>query len=462
MKLYALVLVTLFLLGYVSADLTADEKDTTWHVGLARVDVTPTDSLWLAGYAARDHGATGTLHPLWVKAMVVQDKNGHAGVIITSDLLGFPKHMSETIKRRCAEKYQLSNAHIILSSSHTHTGPVLDHSLYDVYECSQKDFDNIEQYSRELEDKIVDVVGDAFAHIQPVHLYSTNGVVRFQVNRRNNDAATLATQSDLHGPNDYAVPVLQARTAEDEVTALLFGYACHPTVLSSYEWSGDYPGFAQIELENRFPGTAMFFQGCGADQNPLPRRTVGLAQQYGEELAAAVANAVTEKSAPLTAELEMACDVIDLAMTGFPSQESLEKMAGAESNYQQRWATRMLKNMETGEPLQTSYPYPIQVWRLGEQALFVLGGEVVIDYAIQLKRIFGEHTFVMAYANDVMGYIPSVRVLREGGYEGVTSQIVYGLPGAWSADIENRIISTCINLARTVGIRMPESVLVSE
>ena len=68
-----------------------------------------------------------------------------------------------------------------------------------------------------------------------------------------------------------------------------FGYACHPTVLDGYEWSGDYPGFAQIELEKSYPGTvAMFFQGTGADMNPLPRRTVPLAQQYGEELAAAV------------------------------------------------------------------------------------------------------------------------------------------------------------------------------
>ena len=87
---------------------------------------------------------------------------------------------------------------------------------------------------------------------------------------------------------------------------------------------------------------------------------------------------------------------------------------------------------------------------------------MIVDYAINLKRIYGQDTFVIAYANDVMGYIPSVRVLREGGYEGATSQIVYGLPGTWTGDIENKIMSTCIELAEKVGVTMQETVLLQD
>jgi hypothetical protein len=78
----------------------------------------------------------------------------------------------------------------------------------------------------------------------------------------------------LKGPFDHDVPVLKV-SAGKKVRAIVFGYACHATVLSFYQWSGDYPAFAQIELGKAHAGTmALFWAGCGADQNPLPRRTV--------------------------------------------------------------------------------------------------------------------------------------------------------------------------------------------
>jgi hypothetical protein len=128
--------------------------------------------------------------------------------------------------------------------------------------------------------------------------------------------------------------------------------------------------------------------------------------------------------------------------------------------YQQRWAKKMLAELEKGESLPKSYPYPIQVWKLGQQPIFTMGGEVVVDYAIELKRIFGQEAFIMGYCNDVMGYIPSARVLREGGYEGASSQIVYELPSTWTADIEARIMYELVQLAKETGIKIPESKLV--
>ena len=82
------------------------------------------------------------------------------------------------------------------------------------------------------------------------------------------------------------MPVLAVKAAEGQAAApSLFGYACHATVLDGYEWSGDYPGYAQIELEKAHPGAiALFWAGCGADQNPLPRRHRELAEKYGQAL----------------------------------------------------------------------------------------------------------------------------------------------------------------------------------
>src|SRR5439155_3646460 len=118
------------------------------------------------------------------------------------------------------------------------------------------------------------------------------GSAGFGVNRRNNreaDVPKLIQQGALKGPVDHAVPVLAVFLPDGKLKAVLFGYACHNTVMSFYQWSGDYAGFAQMALEKSHPeATAMFFMGCGGDQNPLPRRQLALAERYGNMLAAAV------------------------------------------------------------------------------------------------------------------------------------------------------------------------------
>jgi hypothetical protein len=96
-----------------------------------------------------------------------------------------------------------------------------------------------------------------------------------------------------------------------------------------------------------------------------------------------------------------------------------------------------------------SYPYPIQTWKLGDGPVWVtLGGEVVVDYSIRLKTeirmVHGgdRPVWVAGYANDVMAYIPSVRVLREGGYEGESSMLYYGRPSRWAESVEEKIVTT--------------------
>ena len=435
-----------------------------WQVGVARVDITPQDTLWLAGYASRVHAAQGTLHQLWAKAIVFQDQNGKQAVLVTADILGFPKNISDHISKACTEKYGLERSELILSSSQTHTGPVLRESLDLTYPISDAHIDKIERYSKRLEESVINLVGEALRNKIPARLSAGNGVVRFQVNRRNNNAGILDLQTDLNGPNDYAVPVLRVNKDGGNLLAALFGYACHPTVLNDYQWSGDYPGFAQLALEARFPGmTALFFQGCGADQNPLPRRSPGLARQYGLELAAAVERVIEENQDTLQAKLKTGFSEINLVFDPPPSKKRIEKLAAdSTAGFRQVWAISILDKIKNQKQLPTSYPYPIQIWQLGDQLIFALGGEVVVNYAITLKRLYGQNTFVIGYSNDVMGYIPSLEILREGGYEGAVAQIVYDLPANWRADIETQIISHVITLAEDMGIGFQESNLLSD
>jgi hypothetical protein len=424
-----------------------------WKAGVAKAIITPKESVWQAGYASRTHASEGKLHDLWAKALALEDENGKKCVLVTTDMLGFPKAMSDRIRIQLNQQFGLTKAQIILNSSHTHSGPVLDDALHDIYPLDANEEAKIARYSRQLEAQIIALVGQAIKDLEPVELFAQNGVTRFQVNRRNNKEGTLREQTELKGPNDYAVPVIKAVTANGKLKAVAFGYACHPTVLDIYQISGDYPGFAQIELEKAHPGvTALFFQGAAGDQNPLPRRTISLTRQYGRELAAAVDRVLEEPMRSLPAQLQTAYSEITLPLSPPPTEAELTKTQGETTPYLKRWATRMLAEKKQGKPFITSYSYPLQVWKLGDQPLFSFGGELVIEYAIECKKRFGQDIFVMGYSNDVMGYIPSATILKEGGYEGASSQMVYGLPSVWGTSVPELIYAEINRLAEQVGI----------
>jgi len=427
-----------------------------WKAGVANIVITPKQPLWLAGYANRDHVSEGKLTDLYAKALVLEDETGKQAVLITADLLSIPKAASDTIRKHLATRFHLSKSQIIINASHTHTGPVLANALVDIYPFDESQQKKIVEYTSTLCNKIVNMVGKALHSMQEVDIYAGNGVTRFQVNRRNNIEAALTSQIELKGPNDYAVPVIKLVNKRGKLIAIAFGYACHNTVLSGYQFSGDYAGYAQLALEKTYSGaTALFFQGCGANQNPLPRRTIQLAKQYGEELAASVKRVIDEDMKLLTPQLQTAYVEIDLPLNVTSKEELLVKAKQPLERYQKAWVLRLLKKMDAGDSLITSYPYPVQVWTLGEQPIFTLGGEVVVEYAIELKRLFGPEIFVLGYSNDVMAYIPTLAILREGGYEGETSQIVYGLPGTWKANIETLIIQQALKLAKEVGLKFP-------
>jgi neutral ceramidase len=436
--------------GFSSA---SDKTIQGWKAGVARQIITPPENMWMGGYASRTTPSIGKIHDLWAKALALQDEKGQKSVLVSFDLSGMPKSMSDRIRDRLASSYQLSRKQILLNLSHTHSGAVLQDYLYHVYPLEEKDKAIIEQYSKKLEDQVVQLVGDALEALEPAQLSSANGVARFQVNRRNNIESVIHLQNELNGPNDYAVPVIKIADNSGEIIAIAFGYACHPTVLSENKWSGDYVGYAQIELEKMYPSaTALFFQGAGGNQNPLPRRTIALAQQYGKELAGAVERVLNEEMKILSPTLSLSYAEIPLPLNDVISQDKLLKMSQETSGHYQRWANIYYQKLEKGEPTPKNYPYPVQVWKVGEQTIVSLGGEPVVEYAIGIKHIFGRDTFVFGYSNDVMAYIPTGTILKEGGYEGATSQMAFGLPGTWKPNIELLIFQEIRRLAKNVEV----------
>lgn len=411
----------------------------------------------MSGYASRTRPAEGTLHDLWAKAIVLQDASGDRHAFISLDLVGIGRDISTAICDRLKSEHGLQRAQISLFTSHTHTGPVVGGNLGAMYFVDQTQRQKIDDYARFLPRAVDDVVAAAIDDLQTSQITYGMGSAGFAVNRRNNreaDVPALRAQGELKGPVDHSVPVLAIRSAEGDLRGVMFGYACHATVLSFYQWSGDWPGFAQIEIEKAYPGvTALFMAGCGADQNPLPRRTVELAENYGRQTAAAVTDVLQQNMESLPQPLNAVYEEIPLALAELPSKEQIQKNLQSSNRYEVGRAKLLLSQIEKNGKLSSTYPYPVQIVGFGDQVrLVVLGGEVVVDYSNRLRREFPNYDlWVAGYANDVMAYIPSLRVLREGGYEGASSMVYYGLPTVWSEQVEEHIVSTVHKLAERLG-----------
>lgn len=434
----------------------------TWKAGLARVAITPEKPVWLSGYSGK-RIPTGKLHDLWVKVLAIEDADGRRAVLVTSDVIGFSKAAYDSLSKRVEERFRFDRSRLLLTFSHTHSGPVLRESLIDYFPLDAAARKLITDYSSDLEDKIVETIGRAIEDLKPARLEAGEGTATFAVNRRNNReadiAGKLARGEALAGPVDHSVPVLVVRGQDNGLRAVVFGYACHNTTLAGLEYCGDYAGFAQIELESSTPGVqAMFWSGCGADQNPLPRRDAELCEKYGRMLAEGVRGAMRAGTQRIEPTLKTAFANVELRYEKVVPRETLEadakaRTADGQTTLRSRWAERLLERMDRGEPLATrgSYDYPVVVWRLGRSQLWIaLGGEVVVDFALRFKARYGAGTWVAAYTNDLVAYIPSRRVWVEGGYEGA-GVYEYGLPAErWSADVEERIIEGVSKLSGEV------------
>ncbi len=450
----ASVLVVSFLLpcGFIAQTQAAD----TWKAGVATANITPEKPMWMAGYAARTRPAEGKMTELWAKALALEDAVGKRVVLITLDLVGIDKGLSDAIRDELKAKHQLDRSQVAINCSHTHSGPVVARNLRPMhfYALDADQQALVKEYADSLQKIVVETVGKALDSLAPAELSWGNGTATFAVNRRNNKADEvpgLRAAGKLVGPQDHDVPVLAVKSADGKLLAVAFGYACHATVLDGYAWSGDYPGFAQIELEKAHPGcVALFWAGCGADQNPLPRRQVELAEQYGRDLAAAVDKVLAGTLAKVPPQLAATYAEIDLPLATLPTKDDLVAQTKDSNKYIVMRAQMLLEDIAAGKPLSPTYPYPVQTWKLGSDVTWLfLGGEVVVDFPLRLKgELAGTKTWVAGYTNDVMAYIPSRRVLLEGGYEGGGAMVYYGLPTVWTPEVETKIVAEALRQAK--------------
>jgi neutral ceramidase len=437
----------------------ANQGPGDWKAGVASTVITPDQPMWMAGYAARTKPSEGKIHDLKAKALVLEDAQGTRLIIVTFDLLGIPRPTRNWLEKQVKQRYNISPGALLLSASHTHSGPVIRESRYSIYGntlygLSPEQIKQSNQYVDNLQRKVLDLIGQAIDNLAPATLGYCHARAGFAMNRRLPTESGVRNSPNPDGPVDHDVPILRVDGPDGKLRAVLFGYACHNTTLSGYVFCGDYAGFAQLDVEQAHPGaTALFVAGCGADQNPYPRhgpQAIEYCEQHGRALANGVETALTVKARPVTGPIHAAIDTATLDFAEPPSREQLEEQAKSKDRYERRHAEVLLNELKQTGSIRKTYPYLVQVVRFGDDLTMVaLSGEVVVDYSLRLKsELPGKAVWVAAYTNDVFGYVPSDRVLREGGYEAGGAMRYTDLPGPFAPAIEERIVSTVHELTR--------------
>jgi hypothetical protein len=436
--------------------LYASGAEPEWKVGLAQVKITPEMPVPMSGYAARTKPFEAVAADLYVKALVLEDRDGQRGVIVTSDLLGFPAAVAEPICQRIEQKTGLKRSQILLNSSHSHAGPALSLKVNEK-ESSGEALRTVE-YTKQLQDKVVAAVEQATKEMRPAQLSCGAGVVHFVMNRREFTPNGVILGVNARGLADRTVPVLRVDDADGKLRAILFGAAVHGTTLGgdNYQLCGDYAGYAQAYVQEHFPHVqAMFMLGCAGDANPYPRGTMDMTRKHGQTLAEEVARVMETKFRPIRGPLKIAFDRADLPLQSL-SREEVEKLAKDKRNIKSFAGGQMLAILERGEKLPDHYTCPFTVWQFGpDMTLVGLPGEVVVDYVPMIEKAIGPNNlWIAAYCNDVFGYLPSARVLSEGGYE--TRGLYTGGVGLFDAKAEEVVVRTVAALAQKAGRKLPQ------
>ena len=305
-------------------------NNAAWKAGVAKVVITPQENMWMSGYGGRERPSEGKLTDLWAKALVLEDPRGQRAVLVTMDLVGIDRETSLAVRARSeGEAWPGAAADRPELLAHTLRAGGRQEPFADVLPRRAA-----AEAGLRLHGPAGGSVGGGRrrgdGQLSPSQIaWGRAGHVRRESPQQQGGggAADSLQRRRAERPVDHDVPVLKVdgrrRLAAGRRVRLRL--PCHGAELLSMV-CGDYPGFAQIELEKAHPGaTALFFAGCGADQNPLPRRTVELAQEYGRQLARAVDDVLGGKMTPIAGELSTTYEEIPLPLAKLPTKEELEE-----------------------------------------------------------------------------------------------------------------------------------------
>lgn len=410
------------------------------RVGVAKIDITPETPVRMYGYASRKTESEGIAGQLKASALAIGGDEGDGpAVLLCVDNGSVPAEMRAEVLRRVQDKMPLKPERFMLCNAHIHSGP----DIKGMGSITGEEHKHLAQYAKQLTDRLEKVVLEALTARKPGRLDWAQGTVGFAANRRVlKDGKWSGFGAVPDAPADHTLPLLRVTDADGKLLAVVVNYACHNTTLRGdfKQIHADWAGCAQEFIEADNPGAvALVTLGCGADSDPCPHGTVELCKQHGRALADEVKRRLAGPMKPVGGKITARMMTLEFPYAPTPPIEELKELA--KDSYP---AQRLLKLVEEAKKPPERERYPIATWTFGNDLSMVfLADEVVVDYALRLRRELGSRLWINAYSNDVSAYIASNRLLKEGGYEvnnSLGAQVTYGRSEQMQPTMEDRIV----------------------
>ncbi|MCM8804576.1 MAG: neutral/alkaline non-lysosomal ceramidase N-terminal domain-containing protein [Candidatus Omnitrophica bacterium] len=431
-----------------------------YKIGACKIDITPPVGCMLVGHIARKEASKKIHDPLYLKCLSISDGKERI-FIITSDLIEFPIDFVGSLKKEVRKKFGIHPSKILLTASHTHTGPFISEEI-----LSAK---VIPEYVSILKRKIIGCI---------IHCLNDEeeGVIKFGkgrvnigiVNRRKRTEEGIKMLPNFDGPVDEELSVIKIERKDKSPKVIFFNYSCHPTTLSAdiYEISADYPGVAQREIENFYKGTvAMFSNGCCGDVRPAiidenTGRFKGGSFEDIERMGKILFSKVVEI-------IEKAEEIKGLKVNGiskffdFKFEEKLipkdEKELEKICDYYKKkffieipkkWLKLMREKIRKKEEFPKTKKGELQVIRIGEVVILGIPGEVMVEIGLKLKeKEENRKLIICGYSNGIVGYIPTTEATEQGGYESLCFLFSFtNMPAPFKRNTEEELINTLLEL----------------
>lgn len=431
-------------------------------IGVCKIDITPPVGYLLQGHSARNKPSKKIHDPLYLKCLSIFDGKNRV-FIITSDLIEFTPEFVNPLKKDIYKKFKIHPSKILLTASHTHTGPLMVSAHY----YSEKP---LPDYISLLKKKIIGCL---------IHCINDEeeGIIKFGkgkvnigiVNRRKKTINGIKMEPNFEGPIDEEVSVIRIDRKDGNPKVIFFNYSCHPTTLSTdiYEISADYPGVAQREIENFYKSSiAMFSNGCCGDVRPaiIDKKTgkfKGGSFEDIEKMGKILFSKVVEVSEK--AENIKVNDVkgiskifnfeLDKSLIPRNEEELKEICKYYKEKYKveifEKWFEIIREKIRKKEKFLTSIKGELQVIKIGEISILGLPGEIMVEIGLKIKELYKkEKLIICGYSNGVISYIPTSNAIEEGGYEVLTFLYSTDRVAPFEKNLENKLIKNCLDLLK--------------